>query len=286
MRVEVKRGGIFGLWWPNGSRKTTDIRMIIGLLAPTSGSTRVLGQDMTMDGGASRSKIGYMSQRFSLFTDLTVEQNINLYGGLYGLSASQLEEGKEWVLDMAGLRGKEKLMPLELSGGWKRRLALGCASIHSPQVVFLDEPTAGVDPLSRRSFWELIQALAARGTTIFITTHYMVEAEHCHRLGMFYQGKLIALGTPFQLKTEYVKGEVIEVVASDYARALELLSSAHYREVSLFGSAIHIGVDDVEKASPESRRLLGVIGVALYGIRRIPFSMEDVFISLVEKYRE
>jgi ABC-2 type transport system ATP-binding protein len=282
---EVRRGEIFGLLGPNGSGKTTTIRMIIGLLAPTSGSAHVLGQDMVEGTAASRSKMGYMSQKFSLFADLTVEENINLYGGLYGLSASQLEEGKKWVLDMAGLGGKEKLMPLELSGGWKQRLALGCTIIHGPEVIFLDEPTAGVDPLSRRSFWELIQQLSARGTTIFITTHYMDEAEHCHRLGLLHQGKLIALGSPRQLKTEQVKGELVEVATSDYVRALELLSAeAGYQQVSLFGSAIHIGVDDAETASPKIKALLESGNVSVYSINRIPFTMEDVFISLVEEY--
>ncbi len=283
---EVKRGEIFGLLGPNGSGKTTTIRMITGLLSPTSGGTRVLGQDMATESGASRSKMGYMSQKFSLFADLTVEENINFYGGLYGLSASQLEAGKQWVLDMSGLRGKEKLMPPELSGGWKQRLALGCTIIHGPEVIFLDEPTAGVDPLSRRSFWELIEELAAKGTTIFITTHYMDEAEHCHRLGLMYQGKLIAIGSPLQLKTDQVKGELIEVVSSDYARALDLLYHAGYREASLFGSAIHVRVDSVETASPTIKALLESGNVSVYSISRIPFTMEDVFISLVEEYEK
>ena len=280
---EVKRGEIFGLLGPNGSGKTTTIRMITGLLAPTSGSAHVLGQDMSREADVAQAKMGYMSQKFSLFPDLTVEENINLYGGLYGLSASLLEERKKWVLDMAGLRGKEKLMPLELSGGWKQRLALGCTIIHSPEVIFLDEPTAGVDPLSRRSFWELIQELAAHGTTIFITTHYMDEAEHCHRLGLLYQAKLIALGSPLQLKTDQVKGELIEVASSDYARTLELLAAdARYHQVSLFGSTVHVMVDDAKTASPEIKSLLESGNVSVHGIRRIPFTMEDVFISLVE----
>ncbi|MFH1383060.1 MAG: ATP-binding cassette domain-containing protein [Chloroflexota bacterium] len=284
VNFEVARGEIFGLLGPNGSGKTTTIRMITGLLAPTSGSAQVLGQDMSVGGSTARSKVGYMSQKFSLFADLTVEENINFYGGVYGLSSAQLEEGKKWVLDMAGLRGKEKLMPAELSGGWKQRLALGCTIIHSPKVIFLDEPTAGVDPLSRRSFWELIQELAAQGTTIFITTHYMDEAEHCHRLGLMYQGKLIALGSPQQLKTEQVKGELAEVVSSDYARALELLSAdAGYHHVSLFGSAVHVGVDDLTTAAPRIKELLEKSNVSVSGINRIPFTMEDVFIALVEK---
>ncbi len=174
-------------------------------------------------------------------------------------------------------------MAAELAGGWKQRLALGCTIIHSPEVVFLDEPTAGVDPLSRRAFWELIQELSTRGTTIFITTHYMDEAEHCHRLGLMYQGQLIALGSPHQLKTEQVKGELLEVTSSDYARSLALLSADPcYHQVSLFGSAIHVVVDEARIASPEIKRLLESGGVTVHGINRIPFSMEDLFISLME----
>lgn len=176
-------------------------------------------------------------------------------------------------------------MPLELSGGWKQRLALGCTIIHGPEVIFLDEPTAGVDPLSRRSFWELIQELAFKGTTMFITTHYMDEAEHCHRLGLMYRGKLVALGSPLQLKTERVKGQLAEVVSSDYARALQLLSAdARYRQVSLFGSTIHVTVDDATTASPEIKGLLESGNVSVYSVSRIPFAMEDVFISLVEEH--
>ena len=279
----VRRGEIFGLLGPNGSGKTTIIRMITGLLQPTAGNARVMGEDMSVMADIVQARIGYMSQKFSLFNDLTVEENINFYGNLYSLSASLLKERKEWVLNMAGLRGKEKAMAAELAGGWKQRLALGCTIIHSPEVVFLDEPTAGVDPLSRRAFWELIQELSTRGTTIFITTHYMDEAEHCHRLGLMYQGQLIALGSPHQLKTEQVKGELLEVASSDYARSLALLSAdPRYHQVSLFGSAIHVVVDEARIASPEIKRLLESGGVTVHGINRIPFSMEDLFISLME----
>ena len=279
----VRRGEIFGLLGPNGSGKTTAIRMITGLLRPTEGSAFVLGDDMSIMADIVQSKIGYMSQKFSLFNDLTVEENINFYGNLYSLPAALLRERKEWVLNMAGLRGKEKAMAKELAGGWKQRLALGCTIIHSPEVVFLDEPTAGVDPLSRRAFWELIQELSDRGTTIFITTHYMDEAEHCHRLGLMYQGRLIALGSPHQLKTELIKGELLEVTSSDYAQALAMLSAdTRYHQVSLFGSAIHVVVDEAYAASPQIKRLLESGGVGVHGVNRIPFSMEDVFISLME----
>lgn len=281
---EVKRGEIFGLLGPNGSGKTTTIRIITGLLEPSAGNAYILGYDMKKKAYEAQSRMGYMSQRFSLFSDLTVEENINFYGGLYGLSKSSLEERKKWVLDMAKLRGKEKSMPRELSGGWKQRLALGCAVLHNPEVIFLDEPTSGVDPLSRRSFWEFIQELAAEGTTIFVTTHYMDEAEHCHRLGLLYQGKLIALGSPLELKTSRTKGALIEVVSSDFTRTLELLSAdARYRQSSFFGSTIHVVVDDAETAPPEIKRILESGNITVSTINRIPFTMEDVFMSLVEE---
>jgi len=279
----IARGEIFGLLGPNGSGKTTIIRMITGLLKSTEGKAFVLGGDMSLMADIVQSRIGYMSQKFSLFNDLTVEENITFYGNLYSLPAESLKERKAWVLKMAGLSGKEKTLASELAGGWKQRLALGCAIIHSPEVVFLDEPTAGVDPLSRRAFWELIQELSTRGTTIFITTHYMDEAEHCHRLGLMYQGKLIALGSPHQLKTEQVKGELVEVITSDYARSLAALSTdARYHQISLFGSAIHVIVDEASTATPEIKRLLESRGVAVNSINRVLFSMEDVFISLME----
>ncbi|MFQ5987548.1 MAG: ATP-binding cassette domain-containing protein [Dehalococcoidia bacterium] len=281
---EVRRGEIFGLLGPNGSGKTTTIRMLCGLLLPTSGRASVLGQDMAISPHNVRPKMGYMSQRVSLFRDLTVEENINLYGGLYGLPGSLLKERKEWVLEMAGLRGKEKSLAQELSGGWKQRLALGCTIIHSPEVVFLDEPTAGVDPLSRRFLWELIQELAARGTAILVTTHYMDEAERCHRLGLMHQGRLIAEGSPSQLRTERPRGELLEVVSSDFSRAVEVLSAQPaYRQVSFFGDTVHVVVDKATAASQAIKNLLEKNGIEVQGISQIPFAMEDVFISLVEE---
>jgi ABC-2 type transport system ATP-binding protein len=282
---EVNRGEIFGLLGPNGSGKTTTIRLINGLFTPTSGGISVFGEDPSKDQGKLRLKMGYMSQKFSLYNELTVEENINLYGGLYGLTRSELVERKKWVLEMAGLLGKEKLKPTELSGGWKQRLALGCTIIHRPEMVFLDEPTSGVDPLSRRSFWEFIQLLADRGTTIFVTTHYMDEAEHCTRLGMFYEGKLIAIGRPQELKTEKVRGELLAVITPDFARSLELLKAdSRYQEVSLFGSSLHINVENAVTAVPDIRKILGDGGVQFESIDPRPFDMEDVFISLVAEY--
>ncbi len=280
---EVRRGEVFGFLGPNGSGKTTTIRMLCGLLMPTAGTGRVLGKDMAFSAQQVRSRIGYMSQKFSLFNDLTVEENINFYGGLYGLSGSRLRERREWVIAMAGLKGKERWLPRGLSGGWRQRLALGCAIIHDPEVVFLDEPTAGVDPLSRRFFWELIQELAERGTAIFITTHYMDEAEHCHNLGLMYEGRLIALGSPSKLKSELITGQLLEVVTPDFIRASEVLSaSPACRQVSLFGSNVHLVVDS--SAAPDTvRSALASAGVPVQAVNAIPFTMEDVFISLIEQ---
>ena len=281
---EVMKGEIFGLLGPNGSGKTTTIRMLCGLLLPTLGKTEVLGQDMAVSPHIVRANLGYMSQRFSLFNDLTVEENIDFYGGIYTLPRPLLKERKEWVLDMAGLRGKERALARELSGGWKQRLALGCTIIHSPEIIFLDEPTAGVDPLSRRFFWELIQELAADGTTVFITTHYMDEAEHCHRLGLMHQGKLIAVDNPSRLKAEGVSGELLEVVSSDFSRAEKLIAGQPMcRHVSLFGSTIHVVVDDAATASPQIEDLMTSNGINAQSIQKVPFTMEDIFISLIEE---
>lgn len=281
---EVNKGEIFGLLGPNGSGKTTTIRIICGLLFPTRGKTEVLGQDMAVAPHIARANLGYMSQKFSLFHDLTVEENINFYGGIYTIPGPLLKERKEWVLDMAGLRGKEKLLARELAGGWKQRLALGCTILHRPEVIFLDEPTAGVDPLSRRFFWELIQELTAGGATIFITTHYMDEAEHCHRLGLMHQGRLIALDSPSRLKTGAVRGELLEVATSDFSRAEGLLTGHPVcRHVSLFGSTLHVVVDEVATASPLIETLLTGNGITVRSIKPIPFTMEDIFISLIEE---
>lgn len=196
LSLSVSGGEVFGFLGPNGSGKTTTIRMLCGLLAPSAGRGEVLGHDVARQGHRIKSGIGYMSQRFSLYNDLTVGENLAFFGRGYGLSRRRLTERTTWALEMAGLRGEEQRLAQELSGGAKQRLALGCATLHEPEVLFLDEPTAGVDPLARRQFWELIGALAAAGTTVFVTTHYLDEAEHCHRLGLMYQGRLIAVGSP------------------------------------------------------------------------------------------
>jgi len=200
--LSVKRGEIFGFLGPNGSGKSTTIRMLCGILEPSSGTGKVEGLDVSRDSEKIKSVIGYMSQKFSLYNDLTVGENINFFAGIHEVSGERLSERKNWILEMAGLRGKEKLLTNILSGGWRQRLALGCALIHSPSVLFLDEPTAGVDPLSRRDFWRLIHETAEQGTTVFVTTHYMDEAEQCRRISLIYRGRLIAAGSPAELKNE------------------------------------------------------------------------------------
>jgi ABC-2 type transport system ATP-binding protein len=197
---DVRRGEIFGFLGPNGAGKTTTIKMVTGLLAPTSGTAEVAGLDVVREARAVRGVIGYMSQRFSLYPDLTVAENIELFAGLYGVSGARYRERRGWVLEMAGLHGRENRLTAELALGWKQRLALGCAVLHEPPVLFLDEPTSGVDPLARRAFWDLIDALAARGTTVVVSTHYMEEAEYCHRLALMSQARLIALDAPAALR--------------------------------------------------------------------------------------
>lgn len=283
VNFEVAKGEIFGFLGPNGSGKTTTIRLLTGLMIPSGGRAEVLGRDMSRFPHLVRQQVGYMSQRFSLFSRLTVSENIDFYGRLYGLNRLQLKERKAWVIAMAGLKGKERALPADLSGGWKQRLALGCAIIHGPEVVFLDEPTAGVDPLSRRFFWDLIQELAREGVTIFITTHYLDEAEHCHRIGLMHQGRLIALGSPGELKAK-ARGGLLELSSPDYSRAMETLSdSGLCRQVSFFGSKVHLVVDRAADALPGVRAALETAGVRVASLEPIPFTLEDVFISLVEE---
>ena len=238
---KVKRGEIFGFLGPNGAGKSTTIRLLCGLFSPTEGSASVGGFNISTQPDEIKSRIGYMSQKFSLYEDLTVEQNINFYGGIYGLEGKRLEERKLWAIEMAGLIGKETMLAHALSGGWRQRLALGCSILHEPPILFLDEPTGGVDPVSRRKFWDLIYDLSHRGVTIFVTTHYMDEAEHCNTIGLIYNGKLIAIGSPTGLKHSLDRYSVFEVQCSNTVDAMELLRGQEWTaETSIFGSAFHI----------------------------------------------
>ena len=279
---KVKRGEIFGFLGPNGAGKSTTIRMLCGLFSPTEGSAHVGGFDVATQPDEIKSRIGYMSQKFSLYEDLTVEQNINFYGGIYGLEGSRLEERKRWAIEMAGLNGKESMLAHTLSGGWRQRLALGCSILHEPPILFLDEPTGGVDPVSRRKFWDLIYDLSHRGVTIFVTTHYMDEAEHCHTIGLIYTGKLIALGSPTELKHSLDRYSVFEVQCSNTVDAMELLrGQAWAAETSIFGSAFHISTLNVSDAEKKIQGILTNEKIAVSRIEKIIPSLEDVFIQRI-----
>ncbi|MFC1745222.1 ATP-binding cassette domain-containing protein [Candidatus Riflebacteria bacterium] len=283
----VYTGEIFGFLGPNGAGKSTTIRMLCGLLSPTSGSARVVGYDISKDPEAIKANIGYMSQRFSLYDDLTVEENINFYGGIYGLASDELEEKKRWVLKMAQIETHRKKLTAPLSGGWKQRLALGCAILHEPKILFLDEPTSGVDPISRRNFWQLIYKLSERGMTVFVTTHYMEEAEYCDRLGMMYQSKLIATGSPSELKNRWMQEKILELSCNAPQDVMLDLEKLEYvSDVSLFGPGLHLVVNDVNKAKAEVVNAFAGMQLELKNLRQIPPSMEDVFVSLVEAQLE
>jgi ABC-2 type transport system ATP-binding protein len=280
---EVAPGEIFGFLGPNGAGKSTTIRMLCGILAPTAGSGSVAGLDIRTQPEQIKARIGYMSQKFSLYQDLTVEENIDFYSGIYRIPAHQRRQRKQWVIEMAGLAEHRRQPTAILSGGWKQRLALGCAILHKPPIVFLDEPTAGVDPLSRRRFWDLIYELSGEGVTVFVTTHYMDEAEYCGRVGLIYRGELIALGTPDALRTQSMREDVLEVFcdrAEEAMLAIEKLPSV--KEAALFGKGLHLVADDGEAAAAEVRSLLERIGQRAERIETIVPSLEDVFVSLIE----
>jgi ABC-2 type transport system ATP-binding protein len=282
--LSVNEGEIFGFLGANGAGKSTTIRMLCGLLRPTSGTGLVLGIDVARDPEAVKRRIGYMSQRFSLYNDLTVTQNVRFFGGVYGLRGDVARERQEWALSMAGLLGKEHRLTGELPGGWKQRLALACAVMHQPRVVFLDEPTSGVDPISRRRFWRLIDEMAAGGVTVFVTTHYLDEAEYCHRLALIHAGRLVALGTVSELKHVFAGHAVLEVVAPRAGEALEAISAQPWAiETSLFGTRVHVMVRDEPQARHEIARLLAAAGNPASAIQRILPSLEDVFIHHVEE---
>jgi len=281
--LDVARGEIFGFLGPNGAGKSTTIRMLTGLLAPTAGSGTVAGFDVVTQAEQIKTRIGYMSQKFSLYEDLTVEENINFYSGIYRLSADKKRERKEWVLRMAGLEQHRSTRTAHLSGGWKQRLALGCAILHEPPIVFLDEPTSGVDPLSRRAFWDLIYGLSEQGVTIFVTTHYMEEAEYCDRLGLVYRGELVALGTPTELKATSVQGTVLEVACDRAQDALPLLEAIPgVREAAMFGTTVHLVTDEHADLIARVEEALAGAGFAGGRAERIAPSLEDVFVALIE----
>jgi ABC-2 type transport system ATP-binding protein len=279
----VPRGEIFGFLGPNGSGKSTTIRMLTGLLAPSGGAAWVDGRDVRTEPEAVKAVIGYMSQRFSLYEDLTVEQNLDFYAGIYRIPRARRAERKAWVLAMAGLAGQERSLTRDLAGGWRQRLALGAAVLHEPRILFLDEPTSGVDPISRRRFWDLIRGMARGGVTVFVTTHYLDEAEYCDRLALLHRGRIVALGTPAALKRAHLPGDLLEVAVDEPLRALDRLAGAPaVREVALFGALLHVVVGDAARDGPAVRRALEGGGLAVERVAPIAPSLEDVFVSLVE----
>jgi ABC-2 type transport system ATP-binding protein len=280
---EVAKGEIFGFLGPNGAGKSTTIRMLCGILAPSGGAGTVAGLDIRTEAEEIKTHIGYMSQKFSLYEDLTVEENIDFYSGIYRLAPEKKQERKEWVIEMAGLQEHRHSRTAILSGGWKQRLALGCAILHEPPIIFLDEPTSGVDPISRRRFWDLIYDLAGRGITVFVTTHYMDEAEYCDRVALIYRGELIAIGSPQVLKTELMPEEVLEILCE---RPPDIMGEIEHvpgvKEVALFGKGLHVVAEDAEATAETLRALLKERGHAIAQVEKIIPSLEDVFVSLIE----
>ena len=280
---EVAPGEIFGFLGPNGAGKSTTIRMLCGILAPSGGSGVVAGFDIRRETEKIKSRIGYMSQKFSLYEDLTVEENINFYSGIYRIPPEKRQARKDWVLDMAALREHRQSLTAILPGGWKQRLALGCAVLHEPPIVFLDEPTSGVDPISRRRFWDLIYDLAGRGVTVFVTTHYMEEAEYCDRIGIIYRGELIACSSPEVLKTTLMREDVLEVVCDRPQDAMGVIEKlGNVREVALFGRGLHVVAASGEATASQVRAELSRRGYRVERVVKIEPSLEDVFISLIE----
>jgi ABC-2 type transport system ATP-binding protein len=280
----VDRGMIFGFLGPNGAGKTTTIRMLLGLLKPTSGAATVLGFDIVKQTDEIKRRIGYMSQRFSLYDDLTVDENLNFYGRTYGVRGKHLRARKAFVLEMAGLVGRGRELTRNLSGGWKQRLALGTAILHEPEMLFLDEPTAGVDPISRRAFWDLLYDLAEEGTTIMVTTHYMDEAEHCQGLAFIQHGRIAAYGSPLGIKETEMRGQVLEIDCDRPELAIPALREmGAFEEVALYGAQIHAVAADVEALKPQIEQKLADVGVRLRTMDVIAPSLEDVFISSVRR---
>jgi drug efflux transport system ATP-binding protein len=283
LTLEVEEGTVFGLLGSNGAGKSTAIRMLCGLLRPTSGRALVHGVDVARDPESVKRGIGYMSQRFSLYDDLTVSQNLRFFGGVYGLRGARLAARETEALGIAGLTGKEGLLTRSLPGGWKQRLALACAVLHEPRVLFLDEPTGGVDPISRRQFWSLIDDLADSGVTVIVTTHYLDEAEHCRRIALMHAGRLIALGTVAQLKEVFAGRAVLEVVCPGYLQALGAFESCDWvLETAVFGDRLHVVVHDADEGRRRALELLQGQGLVPATVERIIPSLEDVFIHSIE----
>ena len=281
IRLEVRKGEVFGFLGPNGAGKSTTIKMLCGLLLPTAGSGSVGGYDIMTESEEIKKHIGYMSQKFSLYEDLTVEENIDFFSGIYSVPSQKKSERKEWVISMAGIGDRRKSVTKNLPQGFKQRLALGCAVLHEPPILFLDEPTSGVDPISRRNFWDMIYAMSKDGATIFVTTHYMDEADYCDRLAMIYRGKIIAGGTPKELRMEHMKRDVLEIGVDRTVDAIDVLYKSGV-DAAIFGSRIHATVESAEASAPSITRLLEQSGIKVLNVEKIEPSLEDVFVTLIE----
>jgi len=286
---QVQKGEIFGFLGPNGSGKTTTIRMMLGLLRPSQGHVQVLGLPVKERSQDIQPRVGYMSQQFSLYNDLTVIQNLNFYGQSYGLEGELLKDRVQDALQMADLVGYRNTPTKDLSGGWRQRLALSSAILHRPEILFLDEPTAGVDPVSRREFWDLLYAFVEGGITVFITTHYMDEAEHCHRLAFLQRGQIIALGTPEQIKSEVMSGDVLEIASSDAARTIQVLrksagkSALDIQDIQLYGSLVHITGRELRRRKRKIKKIIRRAKIEVYSLHSIEPSLEDVFITCMRE---
>ncbi len=281
---DVRAGEIFGFLGSNGAGKSTTIRMLCGLLRPTSGTAIVGGIDVTRDPEGVKRRIGYMSQRFSLYEKLTVDQNITFFAGIYGLSKERFDARRAFVLDMAGLRGRENTLTGDLSAGWRQRLALGCAILHEPPIVFLDEPTGGVDPLSRRQFWRLIDDLSRAGVAVLVTTHYLDEAEHCHRIAIIQAGRLAAHGTVKELKSIFASRPILEVRAVEPVAAMRALDSMpEVEKTSIFGTAVHAVLRSSDVTPETIAARLNAAGIPPVSCTFVEPSLEDVFLDVAER---
>ncbi|MFQ5667517.1 MAG: ABC transporter ATP-binding protein [Candidatus Binatia bacterium] len=282
--LHVQSGTVFGFLGPNGAGKSTTIRMLCGILRPSAGHGTVGGFDILRESEQLKNNIGYMSQRFSLYEDLTVRENLLFFAGVYNVRGAQRRTRIAWALEMAGLRGREDVRTADLAGGWRQRLALGCAVLHEPPLLFLDEPTSGVDPASRRNFWEMIGELSSRGITVFVTTHYMDEAEHCDELALIYGGTIVATGGPATLKRRYVSHTLLELDCDDVMRAFAALKSERLLEgVALFGTSLHLSTGDEAAARTAVTARLAAQGIMVRNLERIEPSLEDAFVAIIER---
>jgi len=278
----IARGEVVGFLGPNGAGKSTIIRILCGLLRPSGGRAFVAGIDVARDPERVRERIGYMSQKFSLYRDLSVEENLRFFGGIYRVPHGELAERMRFAIDMAGLAGREKALVATLAGGWQQRLALGCAVLHRPPILFLDEPTSGVEPTSRRRFWDLIHTLAADGVSVLVSTHYMDEAEYCHRAALINQGRLIALGSPEELKRTALGGELLLLECESLGPALAALQNAPgVIDCSVFSNALHVLVQNGEQSLVELPKYLQDKNLRPSSLERIHPSLEDVFVQLI-----